>query len=506
MGLPTISVSGDGRFVAFESREGLVPEDVSPAVDIYVLDRATGVVTLETTPFAPTDSHGDSGHPQLSADGRFIVFTSGADLTHTQPTDRFPRIFLRDRERGTLLCLSVGPNGQFPDGSSSEPVISADGNIVAFTSQATNLVAGPDANGSGSDVYVWRRESQTLSRISLGEVQDEGARVMAIYEPSLSGDGQQVAFTVMFDRTESRNSLMERRGVARRKVTRVYVADLRSGIVERVGCSTTGRDACASGRDFRPALSADGHFVAFTSTAPDRVKDDDNSLSDVFLYDRQTHALQIVSRSPSGKSGNEASSSAALSADGHFVSFESRASNLVCERHCSEADADRNLVSDVFLFDRESGAMSRISVGGDGPWWDASVGPAIDARGDVIAFSSGHAMGPQDWRGDFDLFVWARQALTWTIAPTPVALATPDGGTARVRRSYNAPADADAAAADLVRSFRRTCDAAGTPGAAGARTGALGRCRDLEEPWWRAGRAARGDARRAARGPHRGAL
>jgi Tol biopolymer transport system component len=503
MGMPSLAVSADGRFVAFESRESLTPDDVSPAVDIYVLDRATRAITLESAQLVATDGAGDNSRPQLSANGRFVVFTSGADLAHAGGGERFPRVFLRDRERGTTRCLSVGVNAHGEQGSreqsngaSSEAVISADGSVVAFTSQATNLVSGSGPDSDGSDVYLWRRDTQTLSRIARDELRhlrDIDAPVLAVYEASLSADGGQIAFTVMFDQFETRDTLMERRGVARRKLTRVYVKDLRTGVIERAGCPTQERDACERGRDFRPVLSANGRFVAFASTANDRVKDDGNQLTDVLLFDRQTRAVTLVSRTPSGRSGNEASWAPAVSGDGRFVTFESRASNLVCERHCAEPDADRNLVSDIFLFDRDSGIVSRVS-GGDEPWWDASVGPAIDEAGDVIAFSSAHAMGPEDWRGDFDLFVWARQALTWRPPQTPVAF----------RRSYNAPADG--ATADLLRPFCRTCDAAGAPGARGAGPGALGRRHLLEEPRRRDRRPARGDARGAARGPYRGAL
>jgi Tol biopolymer transport system component len=453
MGIPSVAVSANGRFVAFESRESLVPEDVSPAVDIYVLDRVTRALTFESAIVAPTARTGDSSHPQLSADGRFIVFTSGADLADAGTGDRFPRVFLRDRERGTSQCLSLGTNGEQSNGSSSEAAISADGNTVAFTSQATNLLSGPDPNGRTSDVYVWRRDTQTLSRMSIADIHDIDAPILATYEASLSADGQQVAFTVMLNQPETRDAFMEKRGVARRKVTRVYVKDLRSGVIERAGCPTPmpDRGACGRGRDFRPALSGDGRFVAFASTASERVKDDGNGLSDVFLFDRQTRALQLVSRTSSGKSGNEASSSPAISGDGRFVAFESRAGNLLCERRCPESSADLNLVADVFLFDREAAAVSRVSGDDNQPWWDASVGPAIDEVGEVIAFSSAHAMGPEDWRGDFDLFLWVRQSLTWRTPRTPVA----------VRRSYNAPADV--APADLVRPFCRTCDPAWTP-------------------------------------------
>ena len=132
---------------------------------------------------------------------------------------------------------------------------------------------------------------------------------------------------------------------------------------------------------------------------------DRNRSSDVFIVDTRTGAIELVSRSAGGGSANGASVHPALSGDGRFVAFQSTASDLICKDRCGGADEDINLLWDVFLFDRNAAVMTRISADAAGSWMEASAGPALDAAATVIAFSSRHAIGPADTKNDFDLFI-----------------------------------------------------------------------------------------------------
>jgi hypothetical protein len=147
------SISAHGHFVAFFSdATDLVPGDTNGATDIFVRDRAKG--TTERVSVGPhgRQANGDSGvvGAAISADGRFVVFPS--DATDLVEGSRGGGLYVRDRQAGTTERVDLGPHGVPGNGSSDRPAISAGGRVVAFDSDATNLVPG-DTNGK-LDVFV----------------------------------------------------------------------------------------------------------------------------------------------------------------------------------------------------------------------------------------------------------------------------------------------------------------------------------------------------------------
>ena len=153
-----------------------------------------------------------------------------------------------------------------------------------------------------------------------------------------------------------------------------------------------------------PVISADGRFVAFVSRATNLAARDRNRLPDVFLYEMSTREVTLVSRGMGGGTANGASINPAISGDGRFVVFQSDASDMACVR-CAPGEEDINLVPDVFLFDRTTRAVTCISSDPGGGWLEESGAPSIDARGQVVAFTSRHPISPRDVAYDFDLFV-----------------------------------------------------------------------------------------------------
>src|SRR5439155_1436556 len=194
------------------------------------------------------------------------------------------------------------------------PALSADGRFVAFVSFATNLVAG-DTNGA-TDVFVHDRQTGTTERVSVasdGKKGNDGSRGAA-----LSADGRFVAF----HSTPTNLGPGDTNGA-----TDVFVHDRQTGTTERVSVASGGTEG--NGFSAGPALSADGRFVAFHSTATNLVAGDTNGKTDVFVHDRQTGTTERVSVASDATQGNNASSYPALSADGRFVAFHSDATNLV---------------------------------------------------------------------------------------------------------------------------------------------------------------------------------
>jgi Tol biopolymer transport system component len=388
---PTVAVSAnDGRYVAFTSNAALSPEDTNGYADIYVLDRTTRDVTLET-PRPEGFSNPDHAWPHLNGDGRFLVYeTSG----RSQGAPRI--IVLRDRWAGTSRTMERP--GEPANGPCRHGTISADGRTVVFTSAATNLVDGPDANGTAEDIYRFDVLSATLTRVSVAA---DGRQLSAgsSFAPSISADGRYVAFssTAPLD-GDAAGSLQ--RGL--RPMVNVYVRDVGQSVTRRVSARPDG--ALPNGSSYDAAINGDGRWVAYVSDASDLVRDDRNRAADIFLFDGKARTTELVSRSEAGGSANGASTHPAMSTAGTVLTFQSDASDLTCARRCPPAARDINLVADIFTFDRRTRLLRRISTG-RASWTEPSVGPALDGIGAVIAFSSRHPRDSRDEGDDFDLFV-----------------------------------------------------------------------------------------------------
>ncbi|HEV3214664.1 MAG TPA: hypothetical protein VGZ27_03030 [Vicinamibacterales bacterium] len=358
---PSVAVSADGRFVAFVSSARLAPADTNRFRDIYVLDRASGETALESLGPDGGASAADNDHPAISGNGAILVYETSGE------------VWLRDRLEGITRVIGAGAN----------PTISHDGRVVAFNSTAATHIPSPAAGGLSEDVYLYEVDTGHLRAIgAAGGVPSSGSRVT----PSVSADGRYIAFAAAASSPAH----------AARPLSQVYVWDSQLNTTTRVA------------EGWRPSISADGRYVAFVSGATNLVAGDRNRSPDVFLADLKTGSIELVSRSAGGGSGNGTSIAPALSADARFVAFQSIASDLVCARRCAAADEDINLLWDVFVLDRRDHSMTRLSADAAGGWMEASVGPALDSAGDVIAFSSRHPMDAADVKNDYDLFIVQR--------------------------------------------------------------------------------------------------
>jgi Tol biopolymer transport system component len=359
---PSVAVSADGRFVAFVSYARLAPADTNDLRDVYVLDRASGQITLESLAPNGGASAADSDHPAISGDGTMLAYETCGE------------VWLRDRREGFTRVIGPG----------RDPAISGDGRVVAFASTAPNLVSGPDANGQKQDIHLYDVATghvRPITGANGGLQPSSGASVT----PSVSADGRYIAFASITGFPST--------GHSAHAPSQIYVRDNQLNTTTRLS------------EGWRPAISADGRYVAFVSGATKLVAGDRNRSPDVFLTDLETGSIELVSRSARGGSANGTSIAPALSADARFVVFQSDASDLVCARNCAAPDDDINLVWDVFVLDRRDHAMTRLSADAVGGWMEPSIGPALDAAGEVIAFSSRHPIDAADVTNDFDLFI-----------------------------------------------------------------------------------------------------
>jgi Tol biopolymer transport system component len=262
------AISGDGRFVAFESEEpGFVPRDGNSANDIFVRDLQLGLITRATVSHEGRDANSDSWGASLSSDGRFVAFYSNAHNLVENNRNELWDIYVRDMFTSSTTLVSVDARGGSSDGFSSQPSISADGRYVAFASWVSNLVRG-DGNG---EFDIFRRDllAGTTIRVSVdwagGDPDGES------FAPSISSDGSVVAFyswatdLVAGDSNGSPD---------------IYVRNLVAGTTTRVSVDAGGGDA--DGPSMYPALSGDGLLIGFQSWATDLLPTPTDPELDVF--------------------------------------------------------------------------------------------------------------------------------------------------------------------------------------------------------------------------------
>ena len=321
------SLSGDGRFVAFTSfASNLVAGDAYPGTDIFVRDRLTGVTELVSVYSDAIQGNGDSEGPSISSDGRFIAFSSLASNLVSGDTNGLKDVFVRDRQSGVTVRVSLSSDGFEGQGNSESPSISADGRFIAFDSDAANLVS--DDTNARRDVFVHDRWTGVTQRVSLGEGGAEGTETS--WGPSISGDGRIVVFTSF-----ARNLVPDDNNLWRD----AFVYDRQTEAIERV--SVAFDDQEENGGSTARSVSSDGRFVVFSSLASNLVAGYANPQTDVYVYDRSTRKVKVVSVARDGAFGDHGSIGASVSADGRVVAFHSLASNLV--------PGDENLAWDIFV-------------------------------------------------------------------------------------------------------------------------------------------------------------
>ena len=409
--LKSASLSSDGRFLAFASRVRLSAADTNGNSDIYVLDRSSGRLTIETLMPDGHATAGDSRSPRISDDGRLLVFDSVETFAPWIVRDAGIQVFLRDRWLETTTLLSMSRSGTIGNGPSTNPVISANGRVVAFESGATNLLPGADANGAAHDVYLVELATRDIARASVDSAGTQPAEGGS-FSPRISADGRHVVFTSKAalngdDHATPTAPVIQAvpvpRASRRPAQANVFVRDVQRRITSRVSRRADGSEP--NGASYSPAVSADARSVVFVSEATDLVPGDKNGAPDIYLHDLATSTTSLVSRSATGGAANAGSTYPAISGTGRVIAFQSEASDLVCSKRCAPADRDINMMWDVFMHDRTTGLTTRVSADPETGWMEPSRAPALDATGDVLSFSSRRPLDEQDRGNDFDLFV-----------------------------------------------------------------------------------------------------
>jgi Tol biopolymer transport system component len=409
------------RAVRGEPTRGLVRAGLIAAGCLHLAFLAGPAVATElvSVNLLKVSGDGSSSGVAMSSNGNSVAFYSDANDLVPGDTNQARDVFVRDSNTGTTERVSVTNSGAQANGPSQihglAPALSANGQIVAFYSDAKNL--GPEECIGGTNegkpcssdsdcpgrpnappptcgttnVFVRDRQAHTTTLVSVNLNGTSGNRPSLF--PSISADGSLVAFQSAASDLVSSDT---------NSATDIFVRDLQAGKTDRIGdtiCPVVqGREPNAS--SFSPSISGDGRFVAFVSAATNL--DPQNAvpgLLNIFVCDRTTNKIKSVSVSSAGVPGNGDSMAPAISSDGSFVAFKSESNNLV--------DNDTNGVVDVFVRDTVANKTERISVsftGGNSN--DISFPPSISDDGRFVAFGSAATnLVPNDGNGVPDMFV-----------------------------------------------------------------------------------------------------
>ena len=335
------SISANGRFVVFYTTLQLGLG--SCGAGTYLRDLVTGRLEMISVPArgcAPEPGVAGSSHSytSISADGRYVAFTSAAlDLLAGRPLpERSPsgnmtlQVFLRDRLRKKTVLVSVGYDGRPANGTTARPTVSDDGRFVAFESPATNIVRGDRGDPEETlRTEVWLRDVQRGTTMRVGPDIRRAGRGPKLF-PSLSGNGRYVAFDAL-----------------------------------------------------------DGTLVANRGTGGDGVVFSETPRNQVYVWDRLTRRVDLVSRSDAGYAADGLSTLGAyvgskISRDGRWIVYRSNARNVTGPNGTGLYDADQ-----VFLFDRVAKRVRRVTDGlvGEGGNGESDY-PCLSADGRFVSFAS----------------------------------------------------------------------------------------------------------------------
>lgn len=277
---------------------------------------------------------------------------------------------------------SLGAGGVPGNGWSQDAKFARGGDVIAFTSNANNLVPG---DTGGIDVFVRHRVGNTMLRVS---VRADGTPAPGTHwQPDITPDARFIVWS------SDATSLVQPATVGRHIFLRDRDAD-GNGVLDEPGLvtveliSVSSEGVPGNGPSSMPVVSGDGRFVAFQSEATNLAGDDSNGVTDIFLHDRDSRKTTLISRGIGEQSGAGLSNVPNISRDGAYVIFQSNAPDLVA--------GDTNETTDVFRYSIASGATQTVSVTAEGTPFaggsvlgsEAVVGPCLSGDGRHIVFQS----------------------------------------------------------------------------------------------------------------------
>jgi len=386
------ATNADGSVIVFKSlAANLIAGDRNGLIDVFVFDRVTG--TIERVPRRPdtgNDPLEESFPPVVSADGRFVAFGSAARNLVRGDFNLFPDAYRHDRATETTanlsLVIDINSEGRLGGRVPDIPLsISADGRFVSFTAASAHI-AGVDTNET-HDVFVYDAETGSTELISVTSLGSPSLRAANDLSGAgvLSPDGNFVAFC-----SEASNLTRD----STRDIAGIFVRDRAARQTFRIASLSGGN--CLQ-REMMTSISDGAGVIAFVTDLPIDGADN-NNLTDVYVWFAGDGRVELVSRNGGGQAGNGASSFPALSGDGRFLTFQSSATDLV------DAPDSNGSGSDVFVVDLTDGRIERVTGNGDEVAAGDSLAPSISRDGTVVVFQSNARLTADDTNAFPDIY------------------------------------------------------------------------------------------------------
>lgn len=357
------SISPDGRWIVFSTpADNLVRGDHNNSEDVFLIDRWAGTTERISVSSTGAEVQGSCNPGPISADGRWVLFSSDAENLAPGGSPGMYDCFLRDRLLGTTVTIPPSADGLPLDGETAAMGMTPDGRWIVFSSTASNILPGPAP--AHPQIHVLDRQSGSIQRVSVSDtgVPNQGMLGGAAITP----DGRYVAF-------ETEDNLIQPADT--NDSSDIYLRDLVLGTTVLVSRDALGLAFGASG----PSITDDGRWVGFTAGSDGLVPDDSNNSGDLYMRDMTTGALQLASRRWDG--GVPAfGGGGSISADGRYAVFTSESNDIV------PGDAGHY---DVFRRDIQTGVVELVSQSNTGA---QGVGvnelSSMNAAGTIVMFRS----------------------------------------------------------------------------------------------------------------------
>lgn len=416
-----VDVSNDGRYTLFFSQSAQIGAGITDGnglgADVFQFDRVTQstrlVSHLASNALAtPTDSP-SSFAGAMTEDGRFVAFYSNSVQLVSNLVEYNKRndVFLKDFQSGSVTLLSRSASSAINtlNNDSELTGLSDDGRWLLYRTIANNTIGSVDS-GVGIDFFLFDRNSRATQLVSrrLGSATETTNNSGG---GAMSGNGRFVAYgtpsTEVVAGVTDTNAAFD-----------VFLYDREADSTQLVTTAAGLPSTAANNHATVCALSADGNKVLYYSSATNVITGatDTNNQEDVFVFDRLSGSTQLVSHVVGNPvlAANDESFCQGISADGRWVVFSSKATDLVAGIN------DANGGADLFLFDTQTGTISLVSQAASGT--DTGLGSftfnSIDATGDIIVFSSPAVdliAGGVDSNFQNDVFMYRRTTSTVSL-------------------------------------------------------------------------------------------
>ncbi|MCU7554448.1 FG-GAP-like repeat-containing protein [Alteromonas sp. ASW11-19] len=393
-------ISGDGRFVVFQSRsDDLIALGGTTYSDIYLWDAESDEVELISVATDGLKGDSDSYAASVSDDGNLVVFASFATtLDATQnDTNGYADIFLRDRVAGTTTRISLGEGSAEGNGDSEAPMISGDGRFISFHSSASNLLNETDVNGGYSDIYRYNIETGAIELVSVSSLGFQDSNDSS-FSAVISDDGNVIAFI----------SDAELDGLDNDWVNDVYVRNMSESTTQLVSVTNSGNnDDGYLGYDYRLALSSDGSKVAFSYYDWNGTFNlsSEYEYENAYLRDLTTQSTTLLSKHTTDDLNYfDRVSNVALSGDGSIAGFQSESAHLIPDF------TDTDNYEDVFAVLIATEEVSKLSAPMSLGSFDDVDSLAISDSGQFVLFKTDDRLLSEKGDSYYDeLFIYNRQ-------------------------------------------------------------------------------------------------